>query len=125
MKEQANVESKQRRGKPFFLVLGLLLLLILNNLNVDYAVVLLKDEMQIPQWYLILLFGLNIAAMGALVGIYGFRKLGVYLFPITIMFHFIIHLNFLMTFLYTDVFMMFFFIGIGLLVFIPKWELFK
>lgn len=81
--------------------------------------------MQIPQWYITLLFSLDALAILSLVGIYYFRKVAVYLFPVLIMIHFIIHLNYLMTFLYTDVFMMFFFIGVGLLVFIPKWRSFK
>ncbi|CAI9673698.1 hypothetical protein HZP39_15075 [Elizabethkingia anophelis] len=127
MEEQDYFENEHepKRGTPFYLILGVLLLLLINNLNVDYMTVGMKEQMQIPQWYITLLFSLDALAILSLVGIYLFRKIAVYLFPVLIMIHFIIHLNYLMTFLYTDVFMMFFFIGVGLLVFIPKWRSFK
>ncbi|AQX07006.1 hypothetical protein BAX94_01800 [Elizabethkingia meningoseptica] len=125
MEEQDYFEHEPKRGTPFFLVLGVLLLLMIHNLFVDYGVVLQKEKMQIPQWYITLLFSLDIFAILSLVGIYFLRKIAVYVFPVLIMIHFIIHLNYLATFLYADVFMMFFYVGIGLFVFIPKWNYFK
>lgn len=118
-------KDEPKLDTPFYLVLGVLLLLLINNLNVDYAVVLQKDNLQIPNWYLILLFALDTLAIVSLVGIYFFRKIALYLFSVFVMVHFVIHLNYLSTFLYTDVFILFFFIGIGLFVFIPKWKYFK
>ncbi|QCX52383.1 hypothetical protein [Elizabethkingia sp. JS20170427COW] len=125
MEEKDMFKDEPKLDTPFYLVLGVLLLLLINNLNVDYAVVLQKDNLQIPNWYLILLFALDTLAIVSLVGIYFFRKIALYLFSVFVMVHFVIHLNYLSTFLYTDVFILFFFIGIGLFVFIPKWKYFK
>ena len=73
--------------EPFYLILGVLLLLLINNLNVDYMTVGMKEKMQIPQWYITLLFSLDALAILSLVGIYLFRKIAVYLFPVLIMIH--------------------------------------
>ena len=54
MEEQDYFENEHgaKTRNPFYLILGVLLLLLINNLNVDYMTVGMKEQMQIPQWYI-------------------------------------------------------------------------
>jgi len=113
------------RGISFFVVLGILFLPLINNLVVDYLLVKIMEVSHIPLWYMVLLSSVNILTILSLIGIYSFRRVGIFLFPFLVILHFIIKLNYLGIFMYTDIFTLFFFIGIGLLVFIPKWSFFR
>ena len=58
-------------------------------------------------------------------GIYFYRKIGVILFPVAILFHFYLHEFYLSTMLYSDLFTLFSYVALGLLAIIPKWNFFK
>jgi len=114
-----------KRGKAFFFTMIVFLLLLVNNFLIDGFLVSIMNTSMIPLWYIILLFGVNIFTLLSLIGIYLFRKFCIYSFPIFVILHFVFRLHYLETFMYTDIFALFFFVGIGLVIFIPKWSLFK
>lgn len=109
----------------FLLSLGALLLFSLMAFGVDYDEFINRADLKIPDFYFWIIFVVDVVAVAALVLIYLYRRLGVYLFPATIVVHFILHNYYLSTFLYTDVTNLFLFISVGLVAFIPKWQFLK
>lgn len=122
-KEFANESPKKDLG--FILSLCALLLFSLMGMGIDVDEFLQKQEINIPQWYFIMIFCVDALMIIGLVLIFFYRKIGVFLFPAAVLAHYLIHNYFLSTFLYTDVTNIFLFISIGLLAFIPKWQFFK
>lgn len=124
MKEEfANESPKKDLG--FILSLCALLLFSLMGMGIDVDEFLQKQEINIPQWYFVMIFCVDALMIVGLVLIFFYRKIGVFLFPTAVLAHYLIHNYFLSTFLYTDVTNIFIFISIGLLAFIPKWQFFK
>ncbi len=117
--------NEKKYDTPFYLVLVVLLISLLNSFNIDYAADLQMEEMQAPLWFIVLLFALDTLAVAALAGIYFFRKWGLFSFALFPMVHFILHLHYYRVFLYSDIFTLFFFVGVALFVFIPKWRYFR
>lgn len=101
-----------------FMVMGI-------GIDVDAFLQHKSADVHIPSWYFTLIFLIDFFVLLAIGLIYFYRKWGIYFYPISVGFHFIFHLYFLDTFLYSDVFSIFAFIGIGLLAFIPQWQFFK
>lgn len=115
------------KGMGFILSLAALLLFAIMGIGVDVDQFLQSQDkdIEIPQWYFLLIFVVDLLIVVSLVLIYFYRKIGIILFPVATTLHFIFHLYFLDTFLYSDVTSLFLFVGIGLLAFIPKWQFFK
>ena len=122
-KEFANESPKKDLG--FILSLCALLLFTLMGIGIDVDEFLQKQEINIPQWYFILIFSVDALMIIGLILIFFYRKIGIFLFPMAVLSHYLMHNYFLSTFLYTDVTNIFLFISIGLLAFIPKWQFFK
>ncbi len=122
-KEFAHESPKKDLG--FILSLLALLLFTLMGIGIDTDEFLQKQEINIPEWYFLLVFCVDALMIIGLVLIFFYRKIGIILFPLAVLAHYLIHNYFLSTFLYTDVTNMFLFISIGLLAFIPKWQFFK
>lgn len=112
------------RETLFWIVLALLLLFWLLGLNTDLQEYSQHDLIHIPVGYFYLIFLLNLLSLASLVLIFFWRKIGIFLFPLSVILHMTAHLYYLDTFLYTDVTALFIYIGIGLLSFIPNWEKF-
>ena len=121
--EFANESPKKDLG--FILSLGALLLFTLMGIGIDADEYLQKQEINIPDWYFVLVFSVDVLMILGLVLIFFYRKIGIFLFPAGVLAHYLIHNDYLSTFLYTDVTNIFLFISIGLLAFIPKWQFFK
>lgn len=124
MNEEFAHESP-KKDLGFILSLCALLLFTLMGIGIDADEFLQKQEINIPEWYFILVFSVDALMIIGLILIFFYRKIGIFLFPAAVLAHYLIHNYFLSTFLYTDVTNMFLFISIGLLAFIPKWQFFK
>lgn len=115
------------KGMGFILSLAALLLFAIMGIGIDVDQLLQAQDKDIviPMWYFYLIFAVDILIVLSVILIYFYRKIGIFLFPVATTMHFIFHLYFLDTFLYSDVTSLFLFVGIGLLAFIPKWQFFK
>jgi hypothetical protein len=112
--------------KPLFLCCHFLYgSIIFFRIGVDLTEYFQKTDINIPVWYFYLIFAVDIIGLLSIVGIYFYRKIGVILFPVAILFHFYLHEFYLSTMLYSDLFTLFSYVALGLLAIIPKWNFFK
>lgn len=114
-----------RKDWGFVLSLCALLFFTLMGIGIDSDEFTQHTDVNIPVSYFYLIFLVDVMMIVGLVLIFFYRKLGVFLFPIAVLAHFLCHNYFLSTFLYTDVTNMFLYIGVGLLAIIPKYQFFK
>lgn len=121
--EFANESPKKDMG--FILSLIALLIFTFMGIGIDVDEYLQQEEINIPSWYFILIFSVDVLMITGLILIFFYRKVGIILFPAAVISHYMIHHYYLNTFLYTDVTNLFLFVSIGLLAFIPKWKFFK
>ncbi|MBU8882917.1 hypothetical protein KSK37_07470 [Kaistella sp. DKR-2] len=119
----SNESPKKDLG--FILSLCALLLFSLMGIGIDSDEYLQKTDLNIPGFYFLLIFFTDLLMIIGLLLIFFYRKIGVYLFPVAVVMHFMLHNYYLSTFLYTDVTNLFLYISVGLLAFIPKWKFFK
>ena len=124
MNEEFSNESP-KKDLGFILSLAALLLFTMMGIGIDYDEYLQQNDLNIPGFYFILIFLIDLLMIIGLILIFFYRKMGVYLFPAAVVLHFFLHNFYLSTFLYTDVTNLFIFISVGLLAFIPKWQFFK
>ncbi len=124
MNEEFSNESP-KKDLGFILSLAALLLFTMMGIGIDYDEYLQQNDLNIPAFYFILIFLIDLLMVIGLILIFFYRKIGVYLFPAAVVLHFFLHNFYLSTFLYTDVTNLFIFISVGLLAFIPKWQFFK
>ena len=124
MNEEFSNESP-KKDLGFILSLAALLLFTLMGIGIDSDEYLQQNDLNIPGFYFILIFLIDLLMIIGLILIFFYRKIGVYLFPAAVVLHFFLHNFYLSTFLYTDVTNLFIFISVGLLAFIPKWQFFK
>ena len=124
MNEEFSNESP-KKDLGFILSLAALLLFTMMGIGIDYDEYLQQNDLNIPAFYFILIFLIDLLMVIGLIFIFFYRKIGVYLFPAAVVLHFFLHNFYLSTFLYTDVTNLFIFISVGLLAFIPKWQFFK
>lgn len=113
------------KGAAFIVTLAILLIITLNGFGIDLDEFNNHKDLEIPSWYFYLVFFVDFLMVVGLVLIFFYRKAGVYLFPAALIIHFFLHSFYLSTFLYTDVTNLFFFVTMGLLFIIPKWQFFK
>jgi hypothetical protein len=118
-----NEDPKKDMG--FILSLGAILLFSLMGIGIDTDEFLQRVELHIPSHYFFLIFGVDFLMFLGIVLIFFYRKVGIFLFPVAVLTHYILHSYYLNTFLYTDVTNLFLFISVGLFAFIPKWQFFK
>ena len=124
MNEEFSNESP-KKDLGFILSLAALLLFTLMGIGIDSDEYLQQNDLNIPGFYFVLIFLIDLLMVVSLSLIFFYRKIGVYLFPAAVVLHFFLHNFYLSTFLYTDVTNLFIFISVGLLAFIPKWQFFK
>lgn len=118
-----NEDPKKDLG--FILSLGALLLFSLMGIGIDTDEFLQRTELRIPMDYFLIIFSVDLLMILGIVLIFFYRKVGVFLFPVAVLAHYMMHNYYLNTFLYTDVTNLFLFVSVGLLAFIPKWQFFK
>ena len=124
MNEEFSNESP-KKDLGFILSLPALLLFTLMGIGIDSDEYVQQNDLNIPGFYFILIFLIDLLMIVGLILIFFYRKMGVYMFPAAVVLHFFLHNFYLSTFLYTDVTNLFIFISVGLLAFIPKWQFFK
>lgn len=123
MKATTTTPDKSFKGNKYFY--GILIFLLLHfymSVNTDLAEFSQHKDINIPIWYFYIVFTVDALVVLSLGLIAMFKKVGVIAFPVFIISHFLIHSYFLSTFLYSDVSVLFFFVGLGLLMIIPRWK---
>lgn len=127
MKENYFKGEVKTRGMGFIISLLAMLLFSVMGIGIDVDGYLQATEksVEIPLWYFYIIFAVDVVIILSLILIYFYRKAGAILFPLFTLAHFVCHIYYLDTFLYSDVTALFLFIGIGLVAFLPKWQFFK
>ena len=118
-------DNEPQKTTSFYVALGSLALFTLMGLGIDGDEFLQRDLLNIPIWYFFMIFLVDAFSLLSILGIAYFKKFAVYAFPVFVLLHFYMHQFYLDTFLYTDVTNLFLYIGVGLLMIIPKWRFFK
>ncbi len=113
------------KSKSFTLALVFTLIMSSFSINFDVTSLIQQNNLEIPNWYLILLAILDIAIVGSIFAIYFYRKIGVYVFPVAIFIHFLLQNHYMNSFLYFDLFMLFLYFSVILISVIPRWAFFK
>ena len=118
-------DESPKKDIGFILSLCALLLFSLMGIGIDADEYLQRAELNIPGNYFFLIFGVDLLMITGIALIFFYRKIGVFIFPIAVLAHYLLHNYYLSTFLYTDVTNLFLYVSVGLLAFIPKWQFFK
>ena len=124
-KEYSYFDEDPKKGLGFILALAALMLFTLMGVGLDFDEYLQHETLNIPFGYFYFIFSVDILMIAGIVLMYFYRKIGIFLFPIAVVLHFMMHNYYLSTFLYTDVTNLFLYISVGLLAIIPKWQFFK
>ncbi|AZI56590.1 hypothetical protein EIB75_15555 [Epilithonimonas vandammei] len=114
--------EKPKKNKSFYIIFGLILLVFFFSVNTDLAELSQHKAINIPFGFFYYTLGIDILVILSWLLIIFNRKAGVIFFPIFIMLHFGLHNYFLSTYLYSDITVLFLFIGLGLLEIIPRWK---
>ncbi|MDY3502805.1 hypothetical protein PG657_07655 [Riemerella anatipestifer] len=125
MEDRNYFNDEPKKTNSFYIAIGILAIFTLMGLGIDIDEFSQHESINIPTWYFYLIFGVDLLALVGLFLIVSFRKTGIFLFPLAVIAHFILHQFYLSTFLYTDVTNLFLYVGLGLLMIIPKWQYFK
>lgn len=120
-----SADKSFKNNKDYYLIFGLVILVFLLSINTDVAEYSLHQEINIPQGFFYYTFGVDVLVFISWILIMFFRKIGIILFPLFVLVHFFLHNYFLSTFLYSDVTVLFLFVGLGLLAVIPRWNILK
>lgn len=118
-------DKTPEKNLSFYAAIGLLAFFLFLSIGIDITEFDQHQDINIPVGFSYLMLGIDLAALACIVGIYAYRKLAVYLYPVLVLLHLILHEFYLSTFLYADLFNLFVFVGVGLLAIIPKWNFFK
>lgn len=118
-------DESPKKDIGFILSLCALVLFSLMGIGIDADEYLQRAELNIPGNYFFLIFGVDLLMITGIALIFFYRKIGIFLFPIAVLAHYLLHNYYLSTFLYTDVTNLFLYVSVGLLAFIPKWQFFK
>lgn len=117
------MEKSFKNNKDYYIIFGLILLVYLLSINTDLAEYSQHSAIHIPAGFFYYTFGLDLLVVASWVFVLFFKKIGVVLFPIFVLLHFLIHNYFLSTYLYSDITVLFLYIGLGLLALIPRWKM--
>ncbi|MDY3548461.1 hypothetical protein PG291_07595 [Riemerella anatipestifer] len=125
MEDKHYFADEPKKTNSFYIAIGILAVFTLMGLGIDIDEFSQHESINIPTWYFYLIFSVDVLALLGLLLITLFRKIGIFMFPLAVVVHFILHQFYLSTFLYTDVTNLFLYVGLGLLMIIPKWSYFK
>lgn len=126
MENQSKSIDKSFKNNPFFYgVLFFLLLHFYLSVNTDLLEYSQHKDINIPFWYFYIIFTIDVLVVLSLALVALYKKAGVIGLPFFVMLHFTCHNYFLSTFLYSDVSFLSFYVGLGLLVVIPRWKEFN
>ena len=119
------VDKSFKSNKDYYLFFGIILLVFLLSINTDLAEYSLHQKINIPSTFFYITFGVDALVIVSWLLIMLFKKIGIVLFPIFVFSHFALHQYYLSTFLYSDITVIFLYVGLGLLAVIPRWKLLK
>jgi hypothetical protein len=123
--ENQYFDQSEKKTISFYFALVLTFILFLLMLNTDLAHYSQHENTRVPFWFVNLLIGLDIVIVLSLVFIYFYKKIGVFLFPISVFIHHLLYEFYLSTTLLAGLHLLFVFLTAGLLVIIPRWKFFK
>lgn len=109
----------------FYAAIIILTFFLLLSTGIDFTEYDQHKDINIPSWFSYLTIILDFLMLFSIVGIFFYRKIGVYAYPLLILVHLFLHEFYLSTLLYADLFNLFAFLGLGLFAIIPKWNFFK
>ncbi|MPT30776.1 MAG: hypothetical protein E2600_03740 [Chryseobacterium sp.] len=112
-------------NKDHYIIFGLIILVYLLSINTDLAELSQHRIINIPSGFFYYTLGVDILVVISWMLILFYKKLGVILFPVFVMVHFELHNYFLSTYLYSDITVLFLYVGLGLLAIIPRWNYMK
>lgn len=114
-------------GKSKWFVFGLIFIFFMSTytINLDVVEFIQRKEILIPDWFLYLTFVMDFLMVFSLILIYFYRKMGIYLFPLAVITHFMLQNFYLNSFLYIDLFLLFLYFSVILVSVIPRWNFFK
>lgn len=118
-------DSNPDKTLGFYIALAFLMLLSLLSFGIDVTEFLNRNDINIPIWFFYVVFTVDLVLIFSFISIYLYRKVGVYIYPVALITHYFLHEFYLSTMLYSDLFNLFCFIGLGLLTIIPKWKFYK
>lgn len=123
---EENYFGNTSKKTPFFYFAVVILILCAGlSINTDLAEFSQHKDLNIPQWFFYAIFFLDFLILSSIALIYFYRKIGVYVMPLAIVIHFLMHNFYLSTMLYSDLNLLFFYFCVGLLVVIPRWKFYK
>lgn len=120
-----SVDRSYKSNKDYYLFFGLIILVFFLSINTDWIEYALHQKINIPSNFFFYTFGVDVLVIISWILIMFYRKIGVILFPVFVAVHFALHNYFLSTFLYSDVTVLFLYIGLGLLAIIPRWNVLR
>lgn len=120
-----NSEVSTKRTLSFYLAFVIMLIPFILSVNTDLAQFSEHKDTGIPPAFFNIIFSVDALIVLSMVLIYFYKKVGVILFPILVMMHFMLHNFYLSVSLYADLFLLFVFCGAGLAVIVPRWIAFK
>lgn len=116
-----SIDKSFNKNKDHYIIFGLIILVYLLSINTDLAEFSQHRLINIPSGFFYYTLGLDVLVILSWLLILFYRKIGVILFPIFVMVHFSLHNYFLSTYLYSDITVLFLYIGLGLFAIIPRW----
>lgn len=123
---QDNYFGKTKKRSTFlYIAAALMLICAALSINTDLAEFSQHKSINIPQWFFVVIFSVDVALIAAIAGFLFFRKIAVFAVPVLILTHFLLHNFYLSTTLYSDVNLLFVYFAAGLLAVIPRWQYFR
>lgn len=117
-----SLEKSFKNNKDYYIIFGLILVLFCLSINTDLAEYSQHRDIRIPANFFYYTLGVDVLILISWFLLIFFRKIGVILFPLFVFIHFGLHNYFLSTYLYSDITVLFAFIGLGLFAVIPRWN---
>lgn len=125
MQDKNNNLSKPKKDTLFWIAIVSMFIFTIMSMGTDIDQYSQRKDLNIPDWYFYIVMVVNGAILLSVFLMYCMKKMGIFLFPIAVLVHFITHIYYLSTMLYTDVTSLFLFVSVGLLYFIPVWKQLK
>lgn len=120
-----SVDRSYKNNKDYYIIFGLIMLVYLLSINTDAQQFVQHSLINIPGGFFYLTFGADFLVIVSWILILLYRKVGIVLFPLFVLLHFSFHNYFLSTYLYSDITVLFLYIGLGLLAVIPRWNVLR
>ncbi|HBR10999.1 hypothetical protein SAMN05660493_02279 [Epilithonimonas bovis DSM 19482] len=120
-----SVDKSFKNNKDFYIIFALILLLFCLSINTDLAEFSQHRDIRIPANFFYYTLGVDVLVLISWVLLIFYKKAGVILFPLLVFIHFGLHNYFLSTYLYSDITVLFMYIGLGLFALIPRWNVLK